>query len=355
MPANRIFPTNNDVAQVAGDGRIFTEKNVADWMGAFTDLNDWVVSGLEPSNPSGLQLTISAGKAFVKGYLLDEEQQTIVLTDNVTQGIYLQLTRDAGGNVDGSQLLQSPTLVPGVADSVLLAVVTTSGGTITSLDDERRWQHGAFAGTYIGDGNTSRDFNLFRTPVMVFVTGDTGDGRTFACSGIKPAGFRRTGGFPESLPGFWIYDADDVVRQIPKALTASTTWNIPFTAADSSVTTTVAVAGSLVGNSVSVSHDAVGGAASDQLEGEVTQNGTVTVTYTTVGTASTPGSGTLKVAVHQAKTETLTLPGRDCNYDSRFTGENVPYIINKGFRVSVGAGDRDLNTSGVLYRYLAIM
>jgi hypothetical protein len=97
--------------------------------------------GLEVTIDSGLDVSIAAGEAIVGGVRIEvDTTQTLSMANNDVNYVYLELTRSGG-------LVQSPTsdadnYTPETSpvldkNHLLLAVVNTSGGSITQVDDVR--------------------------------------------------------------------------------------------------------------------------------------------------------------------------------------------------------------------------
>lgn len=141
-----IWPSANDVASVSGAGKILKELSLRSWrMG--TEEN-YVLSGFKvPLSSANLDLSVPLGIAFVGGYYVEVTGSTTITTVNGTTYLYLALTRDGSGKVNGAVFdrLSSPNDVP---DYCLIAILIASGGAITDTIDARRVA--PFPGPYSG-------------------------------------------------------------------------------------------------------------------------------------------------------------------------------------------------------------
>ena len=109
-----------------------TPKLLTTFIGA-----SFIVSGLTPSAGTGLTLNIAPGSALINGYLVeDPDGDSLTLTDNATNYVYLKLTKNAQGKVNGAQYEVNTTGTQ-PQDSIIICEAVTSGGTITSITDKR--------------------------------------------------------------------------------------------------------------------------------------------------------------------------------------------------------------------------
>jgi uncharacterized delta-60 repeat protein len=108
---------------------------------------NWIVSGLDLGVPvSGLQPTISNGTAWIAGYVVSIDTETLTVANNATSTVYLGLIRDGNNNVTGTSLTTS---VHVSGDYVVLGTVTASGGNIGSVATTGR----SFEDRMIGTGD----------------------------------------------------------------------------------------------------------------------------------------------------------------------------------------------------------
>lgn len=181
MALPEIFPTELDVGD-GGLGRVFTESN---WLKLFSVENslhrgvNYVKSGLDQSGVSGLDVTYNGGIAVINGYVAEIDSDTVSLADDATNYVYVQLTRDVNGNVDGVTFNAETTTTP-PADSVLIRQVVTSGGAVSGTqnrDARIKGPNGTW-GQYVGNGAASnRQIQTGFTPLVVIAAdnGTAGD------------------------------------------------------------------------------------------------------------------------------------------------------------------------------------
>ena len=136
--ATTIFPTTNDVsAAPGGGGKGLSEPNLSGWLKALAGTN-FVVSGFTlPSSDPDLTISIGAGEAVIEGYRVVIDTATgLALAPNATNHIYLKLTRDGAGNVNGAAFeVNTAGIQP--AESVYLAQAVTNATSVTSTVDKR--------------------------------------------------------------------------------------------------------------------------------------------------------------------------------------------------------------------------
>lgn len=135
--ATKIFPSVNDIAPTQGDGKTLKESNLSNWAGRVSYAADLIISGLSASAGTGLNLNISSGNAFIDGRWVNKNaQESVTLTDNTTNHVFLKLTKDGSGNVTGASLEANTTgIAP--ADSIKICEAATSGGSVSSVTDKR--------------------------------------------------------------------------------------------------------------------------------------------------------------------------------------------------------------------------
>jgi hypothetical protein len=145
-----IFPSANDIAATVGDGKLGRELKLTLWR--FGAERNYVLSGLKaPLSSANLDISIPSGAAMVGGYHVIVPGSTTVTTVNGTNYLYLALTRDGLGKVNGavfdrlSSTFDSP-------DYCLLAVLIAAAGVITDTIDARAVA--PFSGPYSGPHHT---------------------------------------------------------------------------------------------------------------------------------------------------------------------------------------------------------
>src|SRR5581483_1731168 len=82
----------------------------------------WPVSG------AGLSLTLTAGTSFINGMIYRVGASTLTMANNTTNYVYLDST--------GNPATKTTTFTAG---DIPIATVVTSGGAITSVEDERNY------------------------------------------------------------------------------------------------------------------------------------------------------------------------------------------------------------------------
>jgi|CXWL01.1.fsa_nt_gi hypothetical protein len=132
-----VWPTVNDVAQTADDGKLWKEAKHTAALAAIHGQN-YVISGLTvPASSANLDLAVALGTAMLSGYHVTVPgSTTITLPASSTSYIFLKLHKDGSSNVDKIQIEHNTTGTP-PADSVLLATAVTSGSAVTSTQDRR--------------------------------------------------------------------------------------------------------------------------------------------------------------------------------------------------------------------------
>lgn len=143
-----IWPSANDVAQTSGDGKIGRELKLTPWR-LGTEQN-YVLTGFKaPLSSANLDLSIPSGTALVGGYHVTVPGSTTVTTVNGTNYLYLALTRDGLGKVNGAVFDRLSSQYDH-ADYCLILVLIATGGAITDTIDARRVApfSGPFSGPY---------------------------------------------------------------------------------------------------------------------------------------------------------------------------------------------------------------
>lgn len=132
-----IFPTTNDIAATAGNGRRMLESNLANILTALRAQN-FVVSGFViPSSDADLNIDIPTGVAWIGGYRVSVPgSTTVTFTNAATNYVFLKLTRDGNNNVTGVAF-EVNTTGTAPTDSVMIAAGIAAGGAITDAWDAR--------------------------------------------------------------------------------------------------------------------------------------------------------------------------------------------------------------------------
>jgi hypothetical protein len=116
-----FYPKQNELAQAREAGSI----------AELASTRPWIVSGLDLGAPvSGLDATITDGRAWIAGFVVDVASEDITVPDAATTSVYLGLVRDGNDNVTGATLATS---AHASGDYVVLGTATASGGDITGV------------------------------------------------------------------------------------------------------------------------------------------------------------------------------------------------------------------------------
>jgi len=159
----RIYPTENDVADVPTDGQFGLEGNVVaanngiGWDGVLPELDGsnfpTSVGGLSLSSNGGLKFKMSRGRAIIDGYYLrfkggadiavDKDGNDLVVDASATTIVFLTLA-ETGGIVDAinsveikTLLYTTPTSVVVPQRSIPLGILVSDATTITNFYDMR--------------------------------------------------------------------------------------------------------------------------------------------------------------------------------------------------------------------------
>jgi len=99
------------------------------------DTDATISDGFAVSDNGGLSISVAAGRGFLDGIPIHSSGATTKsgLTDDDTSYIYLKLT--ATSDRDRTFTVEASLSGPPQADSILIATVTTSGGSITDIDN----------------------------------------------------------------------------------------------------------------------------------------------------------------------------------------------------------------------------
>jgi hypothetical protein len=127
----------NDInGGVANAGKTVLEKYLKELHEAMNSGAYVISGGLLPGSAANLTLIVPAGSAYIYGYYLKWGQTNVTLPASSLSHIYVKLTFDGGGNVDGMQIEDNTSGTP-PGSSVKLGVVQTNGSQITASTDQR--------------------------------------------------------------------------------------------------------------------------------------------------------------------------------------------------------------------------
>ena len=206
-----IFPSTNDVGgrglgiKAAAESLVRSAR--AAWSTAFGERN-FVISGLAASDGGGLTASITAGVAFISGYIYeDDSSDSVTLNASESdQQWYLQLVRTAG-RVSGSQWVRvvspNPDGSDDPADSCRVFNVDTGSTSITGGPrDTRGLRRGPRYGSYAGNASTTQSITLGFRPLIVLIYGDNGvRAQIFSISTILQLGNTRLGAWADDAAG----------------------------------------------------------------------------------------------------------------------------------------------------------
>lgn len=114
-----FYPKQNELARAREAGSI----------AGLASSRPWIVADLDLGVPvSGLDATLTDGRAWIAGFVVDVASEDITVPDAATTTVYLGLVRDVNDNVTGATLA---TTAHASGDYVVLGTVTASGGDIT--------------------------------------------------------------------------------------------------------------------------------------------------------------------------------------------------------------------------------
>lgn len=157
-----VYPSANDIAETEKEGRYATEQSHTELLQLWVE--NHVVSGFTvPSSDPDLTLQVGAGECVIDGRRVVVSAATdMTLTDAATNHIWVQLSFDGDGNVDGVDMVFNTTGTP-VANAVKIAEAVAAAGAITGTKDFRRlakpivdegvW--GPSAALHLGDDDTA--------------------------------------------------------------------------------------------------------------------------------------------------------------------------------------------------------
>lgn len=126
--AKEVFPRSDSISA----------KVVApsDFESMFSFIEDYVVSGFTVTAATGLDIDISTGSARLKGlYINHTATTTYTLTNNNTNYLYIQYTRDGNSEVESWTFVHNITGTP-PSDSLQIATVVCSGGSVSTISQK---------------------------------------------------------------------------------------------------------------------------------------------------------------------------------------------------------------------------
>lgn len=131
-----VWPTDGDVGVADGDGDGLFEIPMTSWLSKVVQQN-FVVSGFTvPATDVDLSIDVALGVAIIDGkYVSVPGTTAVTLTNNTTNYLFLKLNKTASKVTSVSFEVNTTGTPP--TDSVKLAQLVTSGGTMTAGTDWR--------------------------------------------------------------------------------------------------------------------------------------------------------------------------------------------------------------------------
>lgn len=132
-----IWPSQNDVAQTAGDGKKLLENQWAKPTAVFAR-NNYSLTGLTvPASDADLNIDVALGTAYIAGRHINIPAATsVTATASATNHVFLKLTRDGSNLVTGASFEVNTTGTP-PADSTKIATLTAGASSISATTDAR--------------------------------------------------------------------------------------------------------------------------------------------------------------------------------------------------------------------------
>ena len=155
-----VYPSANDLSEVEDEGLFATEQRHTSYIENL--MQNHVVSGFVlPASDPDLTITIPAGTAVIDGRRVIISTTTdLLLTDAATNHIFMQLSFDGDGDVDGVDIVANTSGTP-PASSVKIGEAVAAAGAITGTTDTRP------LGPY-------RESKVFGPALAIDLGGDTG-------------------------------------------------------------------------------------------------------------------------------------------------------------------------------------
>ena len=228
--AFKIFPTENDVGPIAGDGRKSTEPNMSSWLEQARPISTFYADGTTvgaggvgtgynfdlAAHTPGLSADITSGTANVRGFRTESDATiAVTCTASMHNHLYLALTKV-------SSLVTTATITNIVtstrdnigtppADSIYLWDLLCDGSTVTVAHDYRNFSAGMCVGTYQGDGTDNRLINIGFMPKLVMVQG-IGVGSTDFIFSMSPVNYYQGSATPHGGRGMIYAQSSDQTK-----------------------------------------------------------------------------------------------------------------------------------------------
>lgn len=132
-----IWPSQNDIAQTAGNGKKLLENQWQEAIVAITEAPNFVYSGCTvPASDADLTIDVAACQALISGRFVDIPGATAVTASaSATNHLFLKLTRDGSNLVTGASFEVNTTGTQ-PADSIRLGRLIAGGSAITSTNQD---------------------------------------------------------------------------------------------------------------------------------------------------------------------------------------------------------------------------
>jgi len=160
-----LIPRSDSVSAKIVEPSDFTEY--------FSFMDDYIINGFTVTAGSGLAVSITSGKARLKGLFVHNTATETVssLTASTTNYVWITLARDGNGEAESWNFTKGTSAtVP--TDSVLVAKVTTSGSAVTAVDENDTPKDAGLNNTKAwgggGDGNITISSNTTLSDVKYY-------------------------------------------------------------------------------------------------------------------------------------------------------------------------------------------
>ena len=160
-----LIPRSDSVSAKIVEPSDFTEY--------FSFMDDYIINGFTVTAGSGLAVSITSGKARLKGLFVQSTATETVssLTGSQTNYVWITLARDGNGEAESWSFTKGTSAtVP--TDSVLVAKVTTSGSAVTAVDENDTPKDAGLNNTKAwgggGDGNVTISSNTTLSDVKYY-------------------------------------------------------------------------------------------------------------------------------------------------------------------------------------------
>lgn len=133
-----IWPSQNDVAQTAGNGKKLLENQWQKAIVAITETNFVSTGCALPASSANLNISVPACQALINGRLIDIPGSTsITASASATNHVFLKFARDGSSLATGAKF-EVNTTGTAPADSVKIGTMVASGSAITSTNQSSR-------------------------------------------------------------------------------------------------------------------------------------------------------------------------------------------------------------------------